>query len=48
MLREAVDSSFNMIDVDGDQSTNDTVILLANGAAGGEEIRAGTSAGRTP
>jgi glutamate N-acetyltransferase/amino-acid N-acetyltransferase len=44
MLREAVDSSFNMISVDGDQSTNDTVILLANGAAGGEEIRAGTSA----
>ena len=45
MLREAVDSSFNMISVDGDQSTNDTVILLANGAAGGEEIGAGTSAG---
>ena len=44
MLREAVDSSFNMISVDGDQSTNDTVILLANGAAGGDEIRAGTSA----
>ena len=45
MLREAVDSSFNMISVDGDQSTNDTVILMANGAAGGEEIRGGTSAG---
>ncbi len=45
MLREAVDSSFNMISVDGDQSTNDTVLLLANGAAGGDEIRAGTSAG---
>ncbi len=45
MLREAVDSSFNMISVDGDQSTNDTVILLANGAAGGDEIRGGTSAG---
>ena len=44
MLREAVDSSFNMISVDGDQSTNDTVVLLANGAVGGEEIRAGTSA----
>ncbi len=45
MLREAVDASFNMISVDGDQSTNDTVILLANGAAGGDEIRGGTSAG---
>ena len=45
MLREAVASSFNMISVDGDQSTNDTVLLLANGAAGGDEIRAGTSAG---
>ena len=45
MLREAVDASFNMISVDGDQSTNDTVILMANGAAGGEEIGAGTSAG---
>ena len=44
MLREAVDSSFNMISVDGDQSTNDTVVLLANGAAGGDEIGAGTSA----
>ena len=40
-LREAVDASFNMIDVDGDQSTNDTVILMANGAAGGTEITAG-------
>ena len=45
MLREAVDASFNMISVDGDQSTNDTVILMANGAAGGEEIGAGTRAG---
>lgn len=33
-LREAVDESFNMITVDGDTSTNDTVLLLANGAAG--------------
>ena len=37
-LSEAVDASFNMIDVDGDQSTNDSVLLLANGAAGGPEI----------
>ncbi len=30
----AVDSSFNLISVDGDTSTNDTVLLLANGASG--------------
>ncbi|GBD11098.1 Arginine biosynthesis bifunctional protein ArgJ [bacterium HR23] len=34
MLKEAVDASFNMIDVDNDQSTNDTVLLLANRASG--------------
>jgi glutamate N-acetyltransferase / amino-acid N-acetyltransferase len=33
-LRPAVDESFNSISVDGDCSTNDAVILLANGAAG--------------
>ena len=33
-LRTAVDNSFNRITVDGDMSTNDTVILLANGASG--------------
>jgi glutamate N-acetyltransferase/amino-acid N-acetyltransferase len=38
VLSEAVDASFNMIDVDGDMSTNDTVLILANGAAGGTEI----------
>ena len=43
-LRNAVNASFNMIDVDGDQSTNDSVILLANGAAEGEAITAGTPA----
>jgi glutamate N-acetyltransferase / amino-acid N-acetyltransferase len=32
-LKTAVDSSFNMISVDGDTSTNDTVIILANGKA---------------
>ncbi len=37
-LSEAVNLSFNMIDIDGDQSTNDTVLLFANGAAGGEAI----------
>jgi len=33
-LRHAVDQSFNRIIVDGDESTNDTVLMLANGAAG--------------
>ena len=42
-LTEAVDASFNMIDVDGDQSTNDTVVLMANGAAGGPEIAPGSA-----
>ena len=40
-LKQAVDDSFNMIDVDGDQSTNDTVILMANGARGGTKIAGG-------
>jgi len=37
-LSEAVADSFNMIDVDGDQSTNDTVLILANGASETKEI----------
>jgi glutamate N-acetyltransferase/amino-acid N-acetyltransferase len=39
-LRQAVDRSFNMISVDGDASTNDSVLLLANGTAGGATITA--------
>ncbi|KAG7100966.1 Arginine biosynthesis bifunctional protein ArgJ like [Verticillium longisporum] len=38
VLKHAVDRSFNSITIDGDTSTNDTVALLANGAAGGQEI----------
>jgi glutamate N-acetyltransferase/amino-acid N-acetyltransferase len=38
LLRHAVDRSFNSITVDGDTSTNDTVALLANGAAAGKPI----------
>jgi glutamate N-acetyltransferase/amino-acid N-acetyltransferase len=34
MLRDAVERSFNRISVDGDTSTNDSVLLLANGASG--------------
>ena len=39
-LKRAVGISFNMIDVDGDESTNDTVLLFANGAAGGPPVGA--------
>ncbi|MEE9367784.1 MAG: bifunctional glutamate N-acetyltransferase/amino-acid acetyltransferase ArgJ [Pontiella sp.] len=35
-LKMAVDSSFNRITIDGDQSTNDTVLAMANGEAGNE------------
>jgi len=35
LLREAAEVSFNCVSVDGHMSTNDTVLLLANGAAGG-------------
>lgn len=38
-LRADVVDSFNMISVDGDTSTNDTLLLLANGQAGNEEIQ---------
>jgi glutamate N-acetyltransferase/amino-acid N-acetyltransferase len=41
-LRSAVDQSFNCITVDGDTSTNDTVLCLANGLARNVPIREGT------
>lgn len=37
-LKESVNRSFNMITVDNDTSTNDTVIILANGLAGNRHI----------
>jgi glutamate N-acetyltransferase/amino-acid N-acetyltransferase len=40
-LSEAVDLTFNQIDVDTDTSTNDTVLLLANGAAGNAPLKGG-------
>lgn len=39
ILKKAVDESFNLISVDGDRSTNDTVIILANGMAGNRKIK---------
>ena len=37
-LSEDIKDTYNMISVDGDTSTNDTVLLLANGLAGNREI----------
>ena len=42
-LSEDVVDTFNMISVDGDTSTNDTLILMANGEAGNPEIREDTN-----
>ncbi|KAI1390814.1 arginine biosynthesis protein ArgJ [Hypoxylon trugodes] len=44
ILKYAVDRSFNSITIDGDTSTNDTVALLANGAAGGPGVTSEDSA----
>ena len=41
-LSDIVEVSFNMISVDGDMSTNDTVLVLANGASGAAEITDGS------
>lgn len=41
-LRRAVEKSFNSITVDGDTSTNDMVLLFANGASSSELIEPGT------
>jgi glutamate N-acetyltransferase/amino-acid N-acetyltransferase len=38
-LTDAVEESFNCISVDGHMSTNDTVLLVANGAAGGDPLK---------
>jgi len=42
-LKEAADKTFNSITIDGDMSTNDSVILLANGSAGNRPIKNGSS-----
>ncbi|MBI4775793.1 MAG: bifunctional glutamate N-acetyltransferase/amino-acid acetyltransferase ArgJ [Deltaproteobacteria bacterium] len=46
MLRKAVDVSFHRVNIDGDTSTNDMVLLMANGAAGGPLLERGTTACR--
>lgn len=42
-LTAAITESFNSISIDGDTSTNDTVAILANGAAGGAQITSADS-----
>jgi glutamate N-acetyltransferase/amino-acid N-acetyltransferase len=43
-LKEAADATFNRITVDGDTSTNDTLLVIASGAAGGKTIAGGPEA----
>src|SRR5258707_7497917 len=45
-LRDVCSRTFNSISVDGDSSTNDTLLVFANGAAGTPAIRAGSVAHR--
>jgi len=42
MVKAVADKSFNQVTVDGDSSTNDTFLMLANGAAGNEPLRPGS------
>jgi glutamate N-acetyltransferase/amino-acid N-acetyltransferase len=45
-LRDVTSRTFNSISVDGDTSTNDTLLVLANGAAGAPQIASGSKAHR--
>jgi glutamate N-acetyltransferase/amino-acid N-acetyltransferase len=45
-LRDVTSRTFNAISVDGDTSTNDTLLVLANGAAGAASIKSGSAAHR--
>jgi len=42
MVGTIANRSFNLVSIDGDSSTNDSFLILANGAAGNEPVRAGT------
>ncbi|MEO9050073.1 MAG: bifunctional glutamate N-acetyltransferase/amino-acid acetyltransferase ArgJ [Candidatus Dormiibacterota bacterium] len=42
LVKSVADRSFNQVTVDGDSSTNDTFLMLANGAAGNKPVRAGS------
>lgn len=43
LVRRAVDATFNAITVDGDTSTNDTVLVMASGGSGAAPLRAGSA-----
>jgi glutamate N-acetyltransferase / amino-acid N-acetyltransferase len=45
-LRDVTGRTFNSISIDGDTSTNDTLLVLANGASGAPAIKPGSSAHR--
>jgi glutamate N-acetyltransferase/amino-acid N-acetyltransferase len=45
-LKDVTSRTFNAISIDGDSSTNDTLIVLANGAAGAPPIKSHTAAHR--
>ncbi|TMC36253.1 MAG: bifunctional glutamate N-acetyltransferase/amino-acid acetyltransferase ArgJ [Chloroflexi bacterium] len=42
LVKSVADRSFNQVTIDGDSSTNDSFLMLANGAAGNEPVRAGS------
>jgi len=42
LVKPIADRSFNQVTIDGDSSTNDTMLIFANGAAGNEPVREGT------
>lgn len=44
LLRDVTDETFNRISVDGDRSTNDTVLILANGMSGAPALHPGHDA----
>lgn len=46
-LKDSVQLSFNRITIDGDMSTNDTVLVLANGMAGNSVVKEGSAAFKT-
>jgi glutamate N-acetyltransferase/amino-acid N-acetyltransferase len=43
IVKGAIDTTFNCVTVDGDTSTSDTLIVLANGASGGPKILRGSA-----
>lgn len=46
MLKRVADETFNCLTVDGEGSTSDTVVLFANGAAGGPAVKGGSASAK--